>query len=67
MEVSPVFFDTFVAVLLEIFYIATAVLYIYWLKPFVIKKRAVYYAAVVYWIISFIGQHTDGPRALGRL
>lgn len=67
MEVSPVFFDTFVAVLLEIFYIATAFLYIYWLKPFVIKKRAVYYAAVVYWIISFIGQHTDGPRALGRL
>ncbi len=67
MAVSPAFFETFTAVILELFYIATAFLYMYWLKPFVIKKRAVYYATIVYWCISFIGQHTDGPRGLGRI
>ncbi|MCR5595303.1 MAG: GHKL domain-containing protein [Lachnospiraceae bacterium] len=61
-NISLDFFDNFMAVILEIFFAATAVLYSYWIKPFVMKKRAVYAAAVLYWLISLIGRYTDGPK-----
>ena len=61
-NISLDFFDNFMAVILEVFFAATAVLYCYWIKPFVLKKRAVYAATVLYWLISLVGRYTDAPK-----
>lgn len=67
MSVDPEFFHGFVAVILEVFFILLAIVYIYWLKPFVIKKKAVYWAAAVFYGINLFGQHTDSTPWVGRL
>ncbi|MCR4596178.1 MAG: GHKL domain-containing protein [Lachnospiraceae bacterium] len=66
-QVSVEFFDTFMNITLEVFFAATAVLYVYWTKPFVRNKRAVYYAAFLYWLIGLIGRYTDAPVWVGRI
>ena len=66
-NISPDFFDNFMAVVLEIFFAATAVLYCYWITPFVMKKRAVYAAAGLYWLIGLIGRYADAPKWAGML
>ena len=64
-NISPDFFDNFMAVVLEIFFVATAALYCYWITPFVMKKRAVYTAAGLYWLIGLIGRYADVPKWTG--
>ncbi len=67
MNVSLDFFDRFIQIVLEIFYLASAVLFYYWLSPFIIRKRALYAASFLYWAISLIPRFGDFPVWCNRL
>ena len=47
MGVSQDFFNIFMQVSLEVFYVATGLIYAYWIKPFVKAKHTVITAAVI--------------------
>lgn len=66
MGVSQDFFNIFMQVSLEVFYVATGLIYAYWIKPFVKAKHAAITAAVIYYLIAFIGQHVDLGDALSK-
>lgn len=66
MEVSEVFFNIYARVLTEILFAGQSLLFGYWLKPFVKKKRAAYVPAFIYWIINLAGRYIDIFEGSGR-
>lgn len=61
------FANTYVAVLTEIYFVSVALLFAYWLKPFVAKKRAAYVTALMYAVMSVINNHINTPRSVTML
>lgn len=57
MEVSEAFFNIYARILTEVLFAGQSLLYGYWLKPFVKKRRAAYVPALVYWIINLAGRY----------
>ena len=51
--------------LTEIYFAVASYLYAYWLRPFVIKKRSAYSAAIIYWAINLAGRYIDGWDGFG--
>ena len=66
MGVSQDFFNIFMQVSLEVFYVATGFVYAYWVKPFVKAKHTAFTASAVYYLIEFIGQHVDMGDAFSK-
>lgn len=66
MGVSQDFFNIFMQVSLEVFYVATGFVYAYWVKPFVKAKHTAFTASAVYYLIAFIGQHVDMGDAFSK-
>ena len=66
MEVSEAFFNIYARILTEVLFAGQSLLYGYWLKPFVKKRRAAYVPALVYWIINLAGRYIDLFDGFGR-
>ena len=64
MTVSDAFFNNFMNTVIEIYCIITSALFIYWLRPFVRKMRAVYCAVLFEWITDCLLRHVDIPNGI---
>lgn len=53
--------------LIQIYLFLTAVLFAYWLKPFVNRRRAAYLAAFLYWIFYAVNTHLDYGKDMERI
>ena len=61
------FAESYIAVMIELYLIMDAVLLIYWIKPFVDKKRAVYASAAVYYAHWLISNHAGTSKEMDRI
>ena len=61
------FFDISQTVSILIYTIMTSLLYVYWLKPFVIRRRASYAAGVIYLVMSLPSVFFDTSAPIFRL
>ncbi|MCR5107237.1 MAG: GHKL domain-containing protein [Lachnospiraceae bacterium] len=59
--------ESYLAVLIELYLIMDVLLLIYWLKPFVDTKKAVYASAVVYYAHWLISSHADTSKEMDRI
>lgn len=59
MMVSDAFFNNFMIGAIEIYCLITSILFVYWLYPFVNKKKAVYVAALFEWGVDCILRYVD--------
>jgi hypothetical protein len=59
--------NTYVNVLIEIYLFLVAVMFAYWLKPFVSSNRAAYMTALTYWGLSTINSHIEMGNILNRI
>lgn len=59
--------ETYIAVLLELYMLLDVVLLIYWLKPFVINKKAVYVPAAIYYALRVICNHAGTSKDVDRI
>lgn len=59
--------ETYIAVLLELYMLLDVVLLIYWLKPFVINKKAVYVPAAIYYALRVICNHAGTGKDMDRI
>ena len=59
--------EGYITVLLELYMIMDVVLLIYWIKPFVVKKRAVFASAAVYYALWLICNHAGTSKEMDRI
>jgi len=59
--------ESYIAALLELYLIMDVVLLIYWIKPFVDKKRAVYVSTAVYYAHWLISNHAGTSKEMDRI
>ncbi len=57
----------YVSVCIEIFLLLVAVLFAFWLKPFMEKKIAAYLGALIYGILTVVNNHVETPRSVSML
>ena len=61
------FANTYVTVLIELYLFLVAVLFAYWLKPFMDNGKAAYVSAAAYYILVEINNHTGTSKAADRI
>ncbi len=57
----------YVSVCIEIFLLLVAVLFAFWLMPFMEKKIAAYLGALIYGILTVVNNHVETPRSVSML
>ena len=61
------FANIYMQIIIEIVLAGTALFYAYWLKPFVINKKAAYAAALIYWSVFMFISHLNTPKYIDRV
>lgn len=59
--------EHYIAVLIELYLIIDVVLLIYWIRPFVRNKRAVYVSAAVFYAVRVICNHAGTTKDMDRI
>ena len=61
------FADVYMQVLIEIYYLVTALLFAVWLKPFTKRKSAAWFSAGVYFVLQSVNTHMGTDKGVDRL
>ena len=59
--------ETYICVLIELYMLLDVVLLIYWLKPFIANKWAVYASAALYYVVRVICNHAGTTKEMDRI
>lgn len=61
------FANVYITVLIELYLLCVTLLYAVWMKPFTVRKKAVWISVAVYYVLQTINNHTGTDKNIDRL